>query len=374
MVEGKVGELNRKAPLTDVHTHPSLKLWMYDYSLERSTTSPKGFNPLTFRQDLDSLEEGGMGVVWATHYVPEVELLQNSFLVRNVARLARVYDKLTSGTPFERLLEMMDYLEEEIEKNSDRAELAKSVEDVRRIRKEGKIAFVHTVESGHVLEGDLDNLDKLAERGVAYLTLDHFYPNDIAANVDFLPDQPLINLLNFDTQTEGQEPLKDFGRKVLDRLGELNIFPDVSHTSPASRKRIFEELDDSVPVVASHIGVKEVHPYKGNLSDEEIRKIADRDGAIGVILYTHWLDPEDPDDCLSPVWKTIKHIHEVTNSWDHIMIGTDFDGFTEAPANITEASQLGKITQMLLDKGLSEENILKILGKNSMRVLEKGWK
>lgn len=313
-------------------------------------------------------------MVWATHYVPENELLQNSFLVRNVSRLARVYGTLTSGTPFERLMEMMDYLESEIEKNSDRAELAESVEDIGRIRKEGKIAFVHTVESGHVLEGDLDKLDRLAERGVAYLTLNHFYPNEITENVDFVPDQHVTNLINFRTDTEGQEPLKDFGGKVLERLGEVNIIPDVSHTSPAAREVIFRKLDDSVPIIASHVGVKGINPYRGNLSDEEIHQIAKCDGAIGVILYNYWLDPEDPGDCLSAVWRTIKHIHEVTDSWDNIMIATDFDGFTVAPDDITDVSQVGKITQMLLDKGISEENILKILGKNAMRVLEKGWK
>lgn len=374
MVEGKIRELHSKAPLTDVHTHPSLKGWMFDYPLERPSSSPKGFNPLAFRQDIDSLEEGGVGVVWATHYVPEIELFRNSFLIRGAARLFRIYDKLTSGTPFERLWDMIDWLEEEIEKNSERAELAKSVEDIRRIREEGKIAFVHTVEGGHVLQGDIDNLDKIADRGAAYLTLNHFYPDDLAANVDFIPDQPVTNLISFNTQTESQESLKDFGKEVLERISELNIVPDLSHTDPTAREEIFKELDDSAPVIVSHAGVKEINPYKGNLSDEEIQEIADRDGAIGVILYNYWLDSEGSEDCLSLVWSSIKHIHEVTGSWDHIMIGSDFDGFTEAPEELTDASHLGKITQMLLDKGVSEENILKILGKNAMRVLEKGWK
>jgi microsomal dipeptidase-like Zn-dependent dipeptidase len=77
---------------------------------------------------------------------------------------------------------------------------------------------------------------------------------------------------------------------------------------------------------------------------------------------------------LSALWQTLEHIHDVTNSWDHIMIGTDFDGFTDPPDDITDASQMGNFTKMLLEHGLEETAIMKILGGNAQRILEHGWR
>ena len=61
-------------------------------------------------------------------------------------------------------------------------------------------------------------------------------------------------------------------------------------------------------------------------------------------------------------------------SWDHITIGTDFDGFTDPPDDLQDASQVGKLTQMMLDRGVPEDDIKKVLGGNAQRVLELAWR
>lgn len=373
-MDEEIEKLHEEAPLTDVHVHPSLKAWMFDRNLWEEWTSPKGFNILATRADFNSLEKGKVGVIFASHYVPETELLENSFLIRAVARIAGVYDKLTSGSPFSRLFDMMDVMEREINRRPERVELAKSMEDLKRIREQGKIAVLHTVEGGHVLNGNPKNLDKLAERGVASLSLTHFYPNGIAANFDFIPDQHVTKIINFNTQTEGQTPLTDYGKQVLNRLEELKIIPDISHCNREARKEIYKELNENTPIIGSHLGVREIHPAEGNLDNEDIKEIAKRDGAIGVILYNHWLHPNDPDKGLPLIWKTIKHIHDITDSWDHIMIGTDFDGATTPPDEIPGPSHLPKITKLLKNKNLPNKAIKKILGGNAIRILEKTWK
>ena len=67
-------------------------------------------------------------------------------------------------------------------------------------------------------------------------------------------------------------------------------------------------------------------------------------------------------------------MHHVTGSFDHVALGTDFDGFTDPPDDVRDASQLGKVTRMLLERGVRETDVRKILGGNAQRVLERGWR
>ncbi len=140
-------------------------------------------------------------------------------------------------------------------------------------------------------------------------------------------------------------------------------------------------------------------PY--NLANDEIREIAASGGAIGVILMPYWLsrDGEQGEVGLDgigvgatragvgrrrggvggersgvdQVVDTMEHIQRITGSWDHVVIGTDFDGFTEPPEDLKDASRLGVITRALLDRGVPEDDIKKVLGENARRVLETGW-
>ena len=129
-----------------------------------------------------------------------------------------------------------------------------------------------------------------------------------------------------------------------------------------------------MPVLASHVGVARLRNDPYNLSDDELREIAASGGVIGVIFMTYWLSPDKPANGLEVIWQTMEHIHAVTGSWDHVMLGTDFDGFTDPPDDVRDASELPKVTQMLLDRGVPEDDVMKILGGNAMRVLEAGWR
>ncbi|MEE9578775.1 MAG: membrane dipeptidase, partial [Gemmatimonadota bacterium] len=70
----------------------------------------------------------------------------------------------------------------------------------------------------------------------------------------------------------------------------------------------------------------------------------------------------------------LEHIRDVTGSWEHAMLGTDFDGFTDPPDDVPDASHLGAVTQMMIDRGLPEVEIKRILGGNALRVLQSGWR
>jgi membrane dipeptidase len=122
------------------------------------------------------------------------------------------------------------------------------------------------------------------------------------------------------------------------------------------------------------VGVAALNPDPYNLRDEEIQEIARSGGVIGIIFMNYWLDSADPDDGLPTIWATIEHIHEVTNSWHHIVLGSDFDGFTDPPDDVKDASKFGAVTRMLLERGLTESEVKKILGENAPRLLETGWR
>ena len=86
------------------------------------------------------------------------------------------------------------------------------------------------------------------------------------------------------------------------------------------------------------------------------------------------MDREHPNEGLESIWKTIEHIHDVAGSWDHVVLGTDFDGFTDPPDDLRDYSSMGRVTRMLLERGVPEPDISKILGGNAQRVLEAGWR
>ncbi len=370
-----VQSVHRDAPLTDLHAHPSLKAFLFRRNLWRHYRSGSGFNPLSSRSDFKMLEKGGVGVLWASHYLPERPLFSDCFLIRAAAFvLTPVYFKLTRGSQFERLLEMMEALEREIDRDTSKIELARSVEEVDRIRGEGKIAVVHTVEGAHVLEGDASRLSLLAERGVAMLTLTHFYPTGVAAHADALPrDNFLRRLCGFEFEHGKPPMLTDYGRELIRGLAANHMIVDLTHCWPAARELVYAEVNRERPIVASHVGVKALNDDPYNLADEEIREVAASGGIVGVILMPYWLGPKS-ERGLDLVVDTMSHIATVAGSWDHVAIGSDFDGFTDPPDEVKDASRLGTITRTLLARGISEDDVKKVLGGNAARVLRAGWK
>jgi membrane dipeptidase len=369
-----VARLHREAPLTDVHAHPSLKAYLFGRNLWRHYGSGGAFNPFASRTDFPSLDRGGVGIVWAAHYVPESEIFRDCWLAGAAARLSGAYGRLTKGTPFERLFAMMAALEREIARAPNQAELARSCADLERIRADRKIAVVHAVEGAHVLAGDAERVGDLAAAGVAMITLTHFYANGLAAHVDGVPrDMWLRKVCSFDFGLDGPA-LTDAGRAMLAATTKHRMLVDVSHCTPAARAAIYAELDADRPIVASHVGVQQRNPDPYNLADDEIREIAQRGGAVGVIFMPYWLCAAHPTNGVDAICDTMEHVQAVAGSWDHVMIGTDFDGFTDPPDDVPDASELPRVTHALLDRGVPEDDVRKIIGGNARRVLERGWR
>jgi microsomal dipeptidase-like Zn-dependent dipeptidase len=205
------------------------------------------------------------------------------------------------------------------------------------------VGAIFGVEGAHALEGDIANLQVLFDAGVRMIGLTHFFDNA------------------FSGSTHGIEKggLSEKGRELVARMEALGIAVDLAHASPAA-------IDDvlalaSKPTLVSHTGVKATCDNPRNLSDEHLRAIAAGGGVVGIGYFDLAVCGEEPADVVA----AIRHVVELVGD-DHVALGSDYDG---AVSVSFDTSQLPALTQQMLDDGLSEDSIRKILGANAVRVL-----
>jgi microsomal dipeptidase-like Zn-dependent dipeptidase len=172
--------------------------------------------------------------------------------------------------------------------------------------------------------------------------------------------------------------LTEVGKSVVNRMLELGMIVDLNHVSPAGRKDIYKLNENRKrPLVFSHNGLRINCPHEAGTPDEdEVRIIQKYSGVIGVIFMNYWLnETEDrPDFGIANIVKTIKDIARICGgSYDNIAIGSDMDGFTNPVDDLYSAEHMPRLTQAMLDEGISENDIKKILGLNVLRVLKEGW-
>lgn len=277
-------------------------------------------------------------------------------------------------------------------------ELATSPEDAYRLEKEGKRAAFIGMENGYPLGKDLSLVEEYYDRGIRYITLCHSSDNDIC-----------------DSSTDKRNPedkgLSDFGKEVVAECNRLGIMVDISH---ASAKSFFDVLEvTKAPVIASHSCVRTLCDHPRNLSDEMLKALASNNGVIQICFvssfvkkakpnperekalaelrekYGSWSEVRDEsarekmeDEYMdiyekypseqATVQELVDHIDYVVNliGVDHVGIGTDFDGGGSIEG-CDDVSELPNITEELLRRGYSEEDIQKIWGANIMRVFRK---
>ena len=199
------------------------------------------------------------------------------------------------------------------------------------------------IEGAHALEGDLANLDELVAAGHRMIALQHFFDNALGGSL----------------HGEGNQGLTDFGRQVVAQVEARGLVLDISHSSLQVARDVLEITD--MPIVVSHTGIFSVCPVKRNFPDDLMQAIAAKGGVIAI---GYWADVTC-DDSPSGVAATMKAAVELLGE-DHVSLGSDFDG---AVATGFDASQLAALTHALIEVGLSDAQISKIMGGNMIRVL-----
>lgn len=233
----------------------------------------------------------------------------------------------------------------------DRIAPALTPDELAAVTKSDRIAAVLGVEGGHALEGRLDRLERWWQYGVRLLTVTWCNSNELADG-------------GWDEETP-HGGLSALGREAVKTMNRLGMLVDVSHCSD---KAFFQILDSSsVPVVASHSGVRALCNHPRNLTDEMLRRLAENRGVVGVVFLPAFLSGTEGVATVDHVVNAIDHAVQLIGP-DHVGLGSDWDGFGAAPAGLEDVSKLPAVTEGLLRRGYPTDGIEKVLGRSFLRV------
>ncbi|MEW2917144.1 membrane dipeptidase [Ruegeria sp. ANG10] len=201
------------------------------------------------------------------------------------------------------------------------------------------------IEGAHALEGDLNNLDALFDAGHRVFGLHHFFDNELGGSLHGV----------------GNAGLTEFGRQLVADLTQRPVVIDLAHSSPQVARDVIDMTD--VPLIVSHSGLHGFCPVKRNYPDDLMQQIAATGGVIGM---GYWADVTCGDITPTGIAKMIKAAIQTVGE-DHVSLGSDYDGSVETAF---DTSELAALTSALLDQGLTEAQVRKVMGENMVRVFQ----
>ncbi len=250
------------------------------------------------------------------------------------------------------------------ESNPDRAALAYSPADVRRLAAQGKFAVVISLLNAYPLGADLAQLDEWYQRGVRILGYTHAGHNDWSDSSR--PSKALNDPL------EEHHGLSDLGKKGIARLNDLGVLIDVSQLTTPALKQVLSL--SRAPVVATHSGIRAIVDATRNLSDEELELIRKNGGVAQVVAFSNYLRPATapeggPPAAPATVAQFVDSIAYAVKKIgvDHVGIASDFN-HGGGVAGWQNEGEGPNVTAELLRRGYSERDIAKLWGGNFLRV------
>jgi membrane dipeptidase len=321
--------LHREHPAIDLHADTLMWSRWLGYDLHVAHEPPLWRAALGGHVDVPRMREGGVGAqFFGLVSLPIAER------ARGCARAVH---------------EQIDVLEESIARRPG-LRLARTAADVQACAREGVVAALLGIEGAHALEGNLDQLDAFARRGVRYLGLLHFSSNEAGF--------PAYGVGRHDT-----DGLTPWGLDLVRRCEASGVLVDLAHIN---RRGFLDACAIATrPPIVSHTGVLGAFEHWRNIDDAQLRAVADKGGIVGVIFYPRYLG----GDGLEPVVKHMLHILDVVGE-DAPALGSDWDGFIVPTRGLADPRGLPLLTDALLAAGVTERVVQKILRGNAMRVLE----
>jgi membrane dipeptidase len=365
-IAARARKLHFASIVVDTHDDTTQRFLDGDFDL--------GARSATGSIDIPRMKEGGLGAIFFSIWIPS---------------------KITGPEAIKRAVDQIDAVREQVRRHPKEITLATSAAEVREARKQGKIAALMGVEGGHMIASDLGVLRSYAALGVRYMTLTHSGNDEWADS---------------STDTAVHNGLTDFGKDVVREMNRLGVMVDISHVSD---KTFYDALAVSkAPLIASHSSCRAICDAKRNMTDPMIKDLAAKGGVIQINYHVGFLsedfmnadkNPEitkaiaaevqkrcgDKEGCqliegdrLTREYveqgklprvdytKIIEHIDHAVKlvGADHVGLGSDFDG-ANMPFGMEDATKLPQITEALLRKGYSEDDVRKILGENTLRVM-----
>lgn len=367
-ISERAHKLHFSSIVLDTHDDTTQRFFSKDYDLGKQ-------NP-TGHVDIPRMREGGMNAIFFSIWID---------------------GKIMGPPAVQKALDQIDAVHENVKKNSNDIMLALTAADVRRAQASGKIAALMGVEGGHMIGNDIRMVRIFADLGVRYMTLSHFYNDEWA---DSSTDKPAHN------------GLTDYGKDIVREMNRQGMMVDISHVSD---KTFYDALEVSkAPLIASHSSCRAVCNHVRDMSDDMIKALAAKGGVIQINYEKSFIDQAYKDASDRETGGVVKNMDALVKacnndeacigrkmgemekkliaegklphvSWeriidhidhavklvgaDHVGLGSDFDG-ANMPEGMEDCTKLPKITEALLRKGYSDGDIRKILGENTLRVME----
>lgn len=271
-----------------------------------------------------------------------------------------------TDSPWEDVLGMADFYEEELKKNEEAVAPAYCYEDMEKNDKDGKISALLTVEEGGVCEGSLARLRHLYSRGVRMMTLTWNYPNEIGYPAIHSQKDRAGDMF-FYKRADREHGLTERGEEFVAEMERMGMIIDVSHLSDAGFYDVLRLTKK--PFAASHSNARAISPWVRNLTDDMIKKLAERGGVMGLNFCPDFLEEGLPGEkntgSIAAIARHAKHIINVGGA-ECIGLGSDFDGI-EGHGELPDFSYMPKLWDALQKSGFGEGELEKIFSKNVLR-------
>jgi membrane dipeptidase len=375
-VSAKAREILNSAIVIDTHADTPQRFLDENYDIASTDSKDPG------HISLDKAKAGNLGVEFFSIWVDPGTIPKEHFARHT--------------------LDLIDSVYEQAARHPDRMMMAFSVADIERAHREHKLAALMGIEGGHSIENDVHLLRDFYRLGVRYMTLSWSNTNEFA---DSSGD---IN----DPKVEHHNGLTEGGKQIVLEMNRLGMLVDISHVAD---KTFWDAIAvTKAPVIASHSSARALTNAPRNMTDDMLRAVGKNGGVVQVNFYSGFVDEDyrkafeplqrEADAAVKafvdqakaagrtvsysdiepihrewgnkiprpPLKSLIDHIDHVAKvaGIDHVGLGADWDGVSgQTPQGIDSVADLPKITQALLDRGYSEEDIKKILGANLLRVL-----
>jgi membrane dipeptidase len=270
---------------------------------------------------------------------------------------------------FDNTMQVLARYRSYVSSHPDQYILALTVEDIRKAKESGKLAVAFDLEGSDPLLGNLNMISLYYDLGVRQMLLAYNKDNRAAGGC-----------------MEGNIGLTDFGKDVIKEMNRVGMVVDVSHMGYRATMEAFEV--SQAPVIFSHSNPNGLRQHARNISDEQIRACAQSGGVIGINGIGDFLGGISSE----LIVQNIEYVMDLAGP-EHVGLGLDYvidkqelieyietypDIFPPEKIkdylSFVEPEQFPEFTELLCQKGYSEQIIRGILGGNFLRVAEQVWK
>ncbi len=289
--------------------------------------------------DLQKMTEGHLSAVTMAAYLPQPKIGEQFS--------QKVSFNVSSPLDYADLI--FNKIEDIVQQNSRSISIARTPADLYEDKRKGRKSIMFAIENGLALNHDLKNVQHFAQRGVVYITLCHNGDNDICDSAK---------------GCNTHNGVSQFGERVIEQMNKYGIMVDLSH---AAEKSFYDALDISqTPIVCSHSNCRALCDHPRNLTDDQLRALAQRGGLCHITLYGGFLRASGEATVMDAL-NHLEHAIELMGI-DHVGLGTDFDG-DGGVRGLADASELINFTLHLMRRKYSERDIERIWGGNWIRLM-----